>query len=196
MEKVSEEWSPKTAQFSLYAAGISKREGQHPYRHGTLRDVYLWMNSMKMMQITRELRDIKDKERQKEFKRDRLPFATFSGTFSYRNQEGLIRHSGLICFDFDHLGGKEKVWQARKMLEKDPYFETMLMFTSPRGDGVKWVTHVDLDRGDHKKWCTAISRYLLLTYGLEADASPTNVASSCFLCWDANVVIHPSFGLF
>lgn len=192
----SEVWSPRTAQFSLFAAGITKPEGQRPYRQGTLLDVYRWMNSMKMMQLTKELRNIKDKERRSEFKKNHLPFATFSGTFSYRNQKGLIRHSEMICFDFDKVGDNDAVMRAMQMLLDDPYFETVLMFTSPSGDGVKWVTHVDLSRGDHKKWCVAISRYLLLTYGLKADAAPTNVASPCFLCWDANMVIHPSLQLF
>lgn len=151
---------------------------------------------MKMMQLTKELRAIEDEKQQKAFKAERLPFATFSGTFSYRNQQGLIEHSGLLCFDFDHLGGKDNLWKVRKQLESDPYFETMLMFTSPRGDGVKWVTHIDLDRGPHEKWYRAVSNYLHQTYSLEADKAPANVASACFLCWDANMVINPSFQLF
>lgn len=142
----SEVWSPRTAQFSLFAAGITKPEGQRPYRQGTLLDVYRWMNSMKMMQLTKELRNIKDKERRSEFKKNHLPFATFSGTFSYRNQKGLIRHSEMICFDFDKVGDNDAVMRAMQMLLDDPYFETVLMFTSPSGDGVKWVTHVDLSR--------------------------------------------------
>lgn len=106
------------------------------------------------------------------------------------------KDSGLLCFDFDHLGGNENLWKARHLLEQDRYFETMLMFTSPRGDGVKWVTHIDLSRGSHEKWYRAVRNYLLLTYGLEADSAPANVASACFLCWDANMVINPSFQLF
>ena len=148
------------ARFSLFAAGINKPSSQRPYKQGTLKDVYCWMNSMKMM------------------------------------QNGLLQHSGLLCFDFDHLGGNENLWKARHLLEQDRYFETMLMFTSPRGDGVKWVTHIDLSRGSHEKWYRAVRNYLLQTYGLEADSAPANVASACFLCWDANMVINPSFQLF
>lgn len=197
MEKVLSDWSPQTAHFSLFAAGINKAESQRPYKQeGTLEDVYRWMNSMKMMQLTQQLRSITDEKEQKAFKASHLPFATFSGTFSYRNQQGLIDHSGQLCFDFDHLGGKENLWKARKQLENDPYFDTMLMFTSPRGDGVKWVTHIDLSRGPHEKWYRAVSNYLRQTYGLEADKAPANVASACFLCWDADMVINPSFNLF
>ncbi len=197
MKKVLSEWSPQTTHFSLFAAGINKAASQRPFKQeATLEDAYEWMNSMKMMQLTKELRAIEDEKQQKAFKAERLPFATFSGTFSYRNQQGLIEHSGLLCFDFDHLGGKDNLWKVRKQLESDPYFETMLMFTSPRGDGVKWVTHIDLDRGPHEKWYRAIRNYLHQTYSLEADKAPANVASACFLCWDANMVITPSFQLF
>ena len=93
------------AHFSLFAAGINKPSSQRPYKQGTLKDVYCWMNSMKMMQLTEQLRGIKDEKEQKLFKASFLPFATFSGTFAYRNQNGLLQHSGLLCFDFDHLGG-------------------------------------------------------------------------------------------
>lgn len=70
------------ARFSLFAAGINKPSSQRPYKQGTLKDVYCWMNSMKMMQLTEQLRGIKDEKEQKLFKASFLPFATFSGTFA------------------------------------------------------------------------------------------------------------------
>lgn len=178
-------------QFSLYGAGINTPGGQKPAKQGTLKDVYDWMTSVKMMKLTEELRSIKDEKMQKAFKAEKLPFVTFSGTFCYRNAKGLIQHSSLQCFDFDHLGGKEQVWRVREILKSDPYFETELLFTSPRADGVKWVTQIDLSRGSHELWYGAIRNYLLKTYNLEADPSPSNVASACFLCHDANLIINP-----
>lgn len=190
-------WSPLNARFSLFAPGINKATGQRPYlKEANLYDVYRWMNSMKMKEITEQLRGVKDEKRQKAFKAEHLPFATFSGTFEYRNTKGLIRHSQMVCLDFDHLGGKENIWKVRETLENDPTFETLLMFTSPRGDGVKWVTHIDLSRGSHEMWYRAICNYLYQKYGLEADKAPANVASACFLCWDANLVINKMFNLF
>ncbi len=108
-----------SARFSLFAAGINKPSSQRPYKQGTLGDVYCWMNSMKMMKLTEQLRGIKDEKEQKLFKASSLPFATFSGTFAYRNPNGLLQHSGLLCFDFDHLGGNENLWKARHLLEQD-----------------------------------------------------------------------------
>lgn len=189
-------WNILNARFCFFGAGINKPEGQNPHSEGTLRDVYRWMNSMRMMELTRELRSIKDEKKQKAFKAEKLPFVTFSGTFFYRKADCLIKHSGLLCFDFDHLGGKDNVWKVRQMLESDPIFTTELMFTSPRGDGVKWVTHIDLTRGSHQQWYSAVRNYLLKTYGLEADHSPSNVASTCFLCWDASMVFNPLIAKF
>lgn len=178
------------AKFSLFSAGINTQGGQKPYMQGTLKDVYTWMNSQKMVDLTHELRSIKDEKEQKAFKAERLPFVTFSGQFSYRNAKGLIQHSGLLCFDIDHLANEDEVWHIRKLLQEDVYFDTDFMFTSPRGTGVKWVTHIDLARGTHEQWYAAIREYLRRTYGIEADPLPANVASACFLCFDANLVVN------
>ena len=99
--------------FSLFAPGINTPKGQRPYKQGTFMDVYNWMNSTKLMLLTQQLRGIKDEKEQKAFKASRLPFVTFSGMFDYRRQEGLIQHSELQCFDFDHLGGRENLWRMR-----------------------------------------------------------------------------------
>lgn len=176
---------------SLFGAGINSPNGQKPAKQGTLLDVYNWMTSMRLMNLTHELRAIEDEKAQKAFKVGKLPFVTFSGQFSYRNAKGLITHSGLQCFDIDHLANKDEVWRVRKQLETDNFFETELMFTSPRGNGVKWVTHIDLTRGTHEQWYAAIREHLRRAYGIEADPMPASVASSCFLCWDANLVINP-----
>lgn len=176
--------------FSLYGAGINSTSGQKPYMQGTLRDVCAWMSTPRMASITRQLRAIDDESGQKRFKTERLPFATFSGQFSYRKADGLIQHSGLQCFDFDHLSADD-IANARQLLLSDPYFGTELIFTSPRGNGIKWVTHVDLSRATHEQWYSAVRAYLHSSYGLEADSAPSNVASACFLCFDAEMVVNP-----
>lgn len=180
------------AKFSLYGAGIRSKESQHPYRQdASLYDVCAWMKSERMKSLTQELRSIEDEKQQRTFKSGKLPFATFSGQFSYRNADGLIQHSGLQCFDIDHLEGVDAVQQVRQLLQQDEYFTTELMFTSPRGYGVKWITHIDLSRGTHEQWYEAITEHLRRRYGIVVDSSPSNVASACFLCYDANLIINP-----
>lgn len=185
------EFDITAVKFSMFGAGITSPNGQVPKMQGSLLDVYTWMNSPRLLQLTHELRRITNEEEQKNFKKEKLPYVTFAGQFRYRNAEGLIQLSGLGCFDFDNLTGKGDVEEVRRVLMNDSFFETELMFTSPRGNGVKWVTHFDLSRGDYAKWYIAVSNYLHTTYGLEADPLPKNIASACFLCFDSNLVINP-----
>lgn len=179
------------ARFSLFGAGINTPRGQRPAMQGTLRDVYSWMNSMRLFELTRQLRAIDDEKEQRAFKTARLPFATFSGMFSQRKADGLISHSGLQCFDIDHLAGPDDVRRVRELLLRDPYFTTELMFTSPRGNGVKWVTRIDLSRGTHEQWYAAVREHLRRAYGIDADPAPASVASACFLCADPGLVVSP-----
>ena len=72
-----------TAQFSLYGAGINKKESQTPHTQGTLGDAIEWMRSPRMKELTEQLRSIDDPKEQKKFKAEMLPFATFAGTFSF-----------------------------------------------------------------------------------------------------------------
>lgn len=171
--------------FSLFAPGINTQKGQVPYvREATMQTVREWMASPRMKRLTLELRSIDNEKLQRAFKTERLPFATFGGVFSRRTESGLISPSGLQCFDFDHLGGPDAVTEVKTLLRADRYFDTQLMFTSPRGDGVKWVTSIDLSRATYAQWYTAICNYLHSELHLNPDSAPRNIASACFLCWD------------
>ena len=66
-----------------------------------------------------------------------------------------------------------------------------MMFTSPSGDGFKWVVGIDLAKCDHRTWFQALSNYVRITYGLETDAKCINVSRACFLPYDANCYVHP-----
>ena len=67
--------------------------------------------------ITDMLRMEPDIEKRKKIKLA-LPAICFSGIFSKREDAGLVRHSGLIAIDFDHLGNR--LPELRKRLESDP----------------------------------------------------------------------------
>lgn len=176
---------------SMFAAGINNKENQRPFIQASLKELFYWMTSEESYRLTHELRNLKDEKDQKAFKVENLPFVTFSGTFSYRNAKGLIEHSSLLCFDFDHLGGKDKLWEVRNKLEHDDTFDTILGFTSPRGDGYKWVIRIDLNRATHEEWYQAVCNYLAQKYDLHPDPAPKSVASACFLCYDPNIYVDP-----
>ncbi|MGN1375927.1 MAG: BT4734/BF3469 family protein, partial [Prevotella sp.] len=117
--------------FSLFAPGINTPAGQKPYQTGTLQDVWQLIHSQWLKKLTDELRSLKEVEAQQKFKRERLPFVTFSGTFEHRSEQGLIEHSGLQCFDFDHIESDDELKKVRESLLGDPVFETDLLFRSP-----------------------------------------------------------------
>lgn len=180
----------RMVRLSLFGAGISSKQGQQPYSQASLMEVVKWMHTLKLAQLTHSLRQLTDEKEQKAFKAERLPFAVFAAQCSYRNEEGIISLTGLAAFDFDHLDA-DRLALAREQLTADPCFETVLLFTSPRGNGLKWVTAIDLARGDYKTWYTAICNYLRHTYSLEADTATSSPVSACFLCYDPHMIIHP-----
>ena len=95
------------------------------------------------------------------YKANHFDFVLFSGLFRSRTDAGLFVHSGLLCLDMDHLGGPEAVSTLRQQLLHDPCFPTLLLFTSPGGDGLKWVIYIDLQRcPSHHTWFLALEQYV------------------------------------
>lgn len=138
---------------------------------------------------TDTLRGILNEEEHKHYKATHFAYCLFSGTFgTNRRNDGLQRHSGLICFDFDHLTNKDDV---KRMLINDAHFETLLLFTSPSGSGLKWVIGIDLAQCTHEQWFNGVSNYLQSTYGLIADTACRNVARACFLPHDPECYLAP-----
>ena len=157
----------------------------------SLSDVYLFLSGTLLKERTETLRRITDQAANREYKAVNFPFVTFSGCFQYRNEKGLVQHSGLLVFDFDHLPETEKL---KMQLLTDRYFETELLFTSPNGNGLKWVVSIDVNRFTHIQWFDAVSRYIAATYHVEVDKSGRDVCRVCFLCYDPDAFIHPRHG--
>ena len=164
-----------------------------PYKAVDVKGVYQYITLYSpAMVVTRELRTINDPKQARKFKASHFDFVCFSGTSSYRKDDGLIQHSGLLCLDFDHVGNRFVLWELRQRLIADPFFTTWLLFTSPSGDGLKWVISIDLNLCDHRTWFRALQNYVRSTYNLETDEKCSNVSRTCFLPFDGNCYVHPS----
>lgn len=149
---------------------------------------------------TDTLRAIADEDERKLFKSTHFAYCLFSGTFgTNRRNDGLQHHSGLLCLDFDHLQDLET---AKRQLLSDPYFETLLLFVSPSGTGLKWVIPIGNELAPmphtkeealqaHELWFQAVANYLQATYSLTADPACRNVARACFLPHDPDCYIAP-----
>lgn len=172
---------------SVFYAPISNI---HKKKDLSLFDIYYLIKSDRLLKETNELRSISDTKRNRKYKANKFPYATFSGKFNSRNDNDIISHSGLIAIDIDHLG--ERLQEVRTIINNLP--QTVLSFISPNGDGLKAVFRIDITLHSQEVYYKAISKELEKLCSLpenKIDASCKNVSRACFLCHDANVFINP-----
>ena len=169
--------------FSFYKAPV---RNTIPYKHITLRDAYNYITGNYARDRTEALRLISDIKEAREFKAKNFDYCTFSGTFSARKEDKLIKHSGLLCLDFDHVPDLEEFFQA---LKSDRQLKTRLLFRSPSGDGLKWIVGIDLNKCDHAQWFRAVANYVFKTYHVPVDQSGKDICRACFLPWDPNAFL-------
>ncbi|HET6557599.1 MAG TPA: BT4734/BF3469 family protein [Prolixibacteraceae bacterium] len=173
--------------FSFFYAPISNIQ---PGPEVTIFDVYRGIKSKRFEYRTRELRLIKSHEEARKYKARYFDYVTFSGLFTKRSDKNLVKHSGLLILDFDHV---PNLAELKAALLNDTFFETQLMFISPSGDGLKWIIAIDIKQYTHLEWFNSIASYVRLKYGLEVDKSGKDVSRACFLPWDPEVYIHPKY---
>ncbi|MDM8161424.1 BT4734/BF3469 family protein [Labilibaculum sp. K2S] len=177
----------KIFEFSFFKKPISNTK---PYRTITVLDAYKLIKGHWNVERTQTLRQIKDAEEARAFKASQFNYACFSGIFTKRSEKHFQSHSGLMVLDFDHLSNVEEI---KNSLLADESLETVLLFRSPSGDGLKWVIPIDISLMDHKSYFKAVSNYLKQTYRLEVDASGKDIARACFLPYDPQVYINPKY---
>ena len=144
------------------------------------------------VESTFQLRQATDKSKVATLKRTNFHSVTFSGVFSTRNDNALVKHSNLICIDIDGLL-KIKMNRVRKLLRSDPYL--ILFFVSPSGTGLKVVFPVDIDYMKHEDWYKLYAKHLIDFYHLPAgaiDMSCKNLSRPCFICHDSEVFLNPA----
>lgn len=122
-----------------------------------------------------------------------LPAVAFGGTFSYRNNDSLIKQSGLICMDVDGFLNKDKAVAVRDYLFANIQ-SVVFAFISPSGIGVKVIFALreptDKDTNEYA-WqaCDAILKSELSEFGLEHETDyaidgTQDVSRLCFLSHD------------
>ena len=173
--------------FSYFKAPIKNTT---PLDTITLFDMYTFIRDVTFAHKTEELRAIADKKEAKQYKAANFDYVTFSGTFSKREDKSLIKHSGLMTIDLDELSNLEEV---KQQLLNDEYFETELLFTSPSGDGLKWIVSIDLMKATHLDYFRGIENYLLIKYNLKVDKSGKDISRACFVPHDRNCYINPKY---
>lgn len=177
----------KIPEFSYFRKPVTNTA---PTKISTLIEVYKLIKGDTFKQPTEKLRAFTDKAEARKFKAANFDYVTFSGTFTKRENNALLMHSGLLTIDFDHVQDLNRLKTA---LLKDDYLETELLFISPSGDGLKWIVSIDLSEYSHTDYFEGIRGYIASTYQLEIDKSGRDVARACFLAHDKNIFINPKY---
>lgn len=175
------------ALFSYFKAPVTNTK---PFSTLTIPEVYSLIKGDNFVDATAKLRSIANDKEARKYKASHFDYVTFSGEFTARNDKNLVKHSCLLVVDFDHLTNLNETRQA---LLEDEYFETELLFTSPSGDGLKWVIQIDLTQAAHDKFFAAVAYYISQTYHIEVDKSGKDISRACFLVHDPNVYINPKY---
>jgi len=110
----------------------------------------------------------------------KLSAVMWSGTFSKRGNNSLLRHSGLICADLDALGANRK--EVRDKLQTSPYL--CACFLSPSGDGLKALFSVAADASRHLASFRAVQAHVRALCSIEIDEACKDVARLCFVSYD------------
>ena len=113
------------------------------------------------------------------------PGFSFSGIFERRGKERLIRHSGIMAIDIDHLDGD--VFSEKERLMKNPYVYSV--FLSISGKGLKVLVKVpeSLDAESHKLYYRAIAE----DFGVDEDRRAQDVARYTNVTYDPDLHLNP-----
>lgn len=113
------------------------------------------------------------------------PGFSFSGIFERRGKERLIRHSGIMAIDIDHLDGD--VLSEKERLMKNPYVYSV--FLSISGKGLKVLVKVpeSLDAESHKLYYRAIAE----DFGVDEDRRAQDVARYTNVTYDPDLHLNP-----
>ena len=179
----------KIFEMSYFRAPITNKVPQTTLSITEVADI---IRSRELEPQTMALRAIADHESARRYKGNNFPYITPTGIFRYCNDASLVKPSGVLCPDLDHVGAVEDL---KRKLIADRYFQTLLLFRSPSGDGLKWFIKIDLTKCSHRQWFDAVRNYLMSpAYGLSAkqcDPSVRNESRACFLCYDPEVYVNP-----
>ncbi len=173
-----------SGRFSYFSHPITNR---YPTRTVDLTTVHELIISPTFKYVTERLRQLPPRSPQcADYKSSSFDYVTFSGVFSHRQKNGLVSHSGLLALDFDDIPDPAEL---KHQLSTDPFFPNGLIYISPSGQGLKWITPIDTSECSHENWLDALGNYIFSTYGYEIDRTGRDVSRASFLCYDPDAIL-------
>jgi len=134
--------------------------------------------------IIKNIRQCKDKSDRNELKK-KLPAICFSGKFNKRNDNSLIKHSGLICLDFDDYANKKGMLKEKETLSKDKYVYSV--FVSPSGNGLKVLVKIPEDSDNHVNYFNSLQNHF---QSENFDKTSKNVSRVCYESYDPFIYLN------
>jgi hypothetical protein len=125
--------------------------------------------------------------------KESLPGFTASGTFSKRESDLLLEHSGFMLADLDKLGA-ERIPALQEKFRADPH--VAFMFLSPSGRGLKIGMRIPktgdpkVDGGNHKHAYFQVEHYFREHYSLPIDPQCKDVSRLCFTSFDPGLYVN------
>jgi DNA polymerase III delta prime subunit len=130
----------------------------------------------------RDVRRESDKKKLADAKK-KLSYFTFSGVFTERVATALVKHSGLLCLDFDDV---PELKLTKLQLATDPH--CLALFVSPTQRGLKML--VQIDPALHLQSFLILEWYFRTYYALDLDKSGKDVPRACFVSADSELVLN------
>ena len=178
-----------------------------PTHSVTLEEVWERITDRGLQDQTTALRILLQEGRKEEYKTSKgnlLPSVTFGGTFDYRTtntetlsregKTGLLRGSGFVIIDIDHISETGLSLQELKdRISEDREIGVRLVFTSPSGDGLKVVCRVSsqiTDKDSYKTAYNSLRHFINSKYGEIVDKSGSDISRLCLLCCDRDARIQ------
>lgn len=138
----------------------------------------------KTKEIVKKIRKETDKNKRNKLKQT-LPAICFSGKFSKRNDSSLVKHSGLICLDFDGYKAKKEMLSEKERISNDKF--TYAVFISPSGKGLKVLVKIPADVDNHKNYFNSLEKHYNSPY---FDKTCKNVSRVCYESYDPLIFVN------
>jgi hypothetical protein len=151
------------------------------------RDVMVLLNRIRegsSKDLVKKIRAEKDKTQRNKLKQS-LPAICFSGRFTKRNDNSLVKHSGYICLDFDGYKTNKDMLQEKERLSKDKY--VFSVFISPSGNGLKVLVKIPQDSENHKNYFNSLQNHFDSPY---FDKTTKNISRVCYESYDPLIHIN------
>lgn len=131
--------------------------------------------------LVERIRGLEDKNKRNEAK-GKLPSICWSGKFGARNAASILKHSGIVCLDFDAV---EDIKRLREKVEADPY--TFASFLSPSGTGLKVLVKIPPVTADHRAHFEALSEHFAES---TFDEKTSDVCRVCYSSFDPDIYVN------